>query len=369
MRRFKSLEARSKAVFYRLFRSLLKTGHSERIPLDPSGMQRVLFIRPDRIGDTVTSLPLFDCLRKAHPHLKLSILASTKNISLVQHDPRFEHVFLYRRSVMKDIAEIRSIRQVGFDCVVDLLADDSVTCLFLTQLCGPVAARLGVRKRRFAQYYDYTFHPGDDSDLHMIDINLHMLEAFGITERASGYATPYVDRETAERTDRYFESIRTPDISFMVGINLSQRGPNRFWGMEKWEQLTRRILDRYPEALVVLITAPPDRERGDKLETKFSARVVQVEPNLDLTGISAVLSRLDILISPDTSLVHIARSFKVPVVGFYPEYKGIYRQWSPYGQPEGLVLSPGEDNIFRITVDQAIATFERLVEKNQLVAP
>lgn len=369
MKKMKRVEYHIKRLAFGLLRTFLRSGRPSRIPLDASRMKKILFLRPDRIGDTVTSLPLFDALKAAHPHLELSVYASPKNISLIENDPRFDKVYNYLRRPLEDMKTVRAIRSEHYDCVVDLLADDSVTCLFLSQLCAAGEARIGVRKKRFAKYYDFNYHPGENSDLHMIDINLRLLEAFGLTERQSGYAEPYVDDETHHRADRYFKRLKetSPDMPVMIGVNLSQRGPNRFWGLDKFEQLTRRIRDAYPHCRIILITAPPDRERGDELQAKLDSSIVQVEPNLDLTGISAVIAKLDLLISPDTSLVHIARSFRVPVVGFYPSYKGIYRQWCPYDQPEGLVLSDGDDNIFNITVDQAFDTFERLMKKNRLV--
>ncbi|MDX9858991.1 MAG: glycosyltransferase family 9 protein [candidate division Zixibacteria bacterium] len=366
----KRLEFRVKALAFGLFRVLLKKGRPERIPLDASRMTRILFLRPDRIGDTVTSLPLFDALKAAYPNVRLAVFASPKNISLIDRDPRFERIYCYRRNILHDFRQVLQIRREKFDCVVDLLADDSVTCLFLSQSCVADAPRIGVRKRRFAQYYDYTFHPGEDSELHMIDINLQMLSAFGIKPDSSGYAAPFVPSDDAVRADRFFAHLRqqAPNVPVMIGVNLSQRGPNRFWGLEKFEHLIRRIRQDYPQCRIILITAPPDRQRGDELVERLGGVVAQVEPNLGLTGISAVLARLDLLISPDTSLVHIARSFRVPVVGFYPSFKGIYRQWCPYDQPEGLVLSHGEDNIFNITADQAYEAFSRLVRKHQLVS-
>lgn len=371
MKKFKSIESMTKRLAFALFRRFLKPGNRSRIPLDCARMQRILFLRPDRIGDSVTSFPLFDALKSAYPHFRLSVLASPKNISLLADDPRFERVYNYRRSFFRDLKLVWAIRREQYGCVVDLLADDSVTCLFLSQLCSAGSPRIGVRKRRFARFYDFTFHPGDDSELHMIDINLRLLEPFGIKDTHLGYAPPFVPRESAERAERFFLALREKDgdLAVMIGVNLSQRGPNRFWGLDKFERLIKRIREGYPSCRIILITAPSDRERGDRLQRRLDSSVVQVEPNLSLTQISAVLSRLDLLITPDTSLVHIARSFQVPVVGFYPEYKGIYRQWCPYGQPDGVVLSYGEDNIFGITVDQAFEAFERLVRTHQLVAP
>jgi ADP-heptose:LPS heptosyltransferase len=116
-----------------------------------------------------------------------------------------------------------------------------------------------------------------------------------------------------------------------------------------------------------LLTAPPDRWRGEKLQQKFDSRVYQVPPNLNLKEASAVISRLDLLISPDTSLVHIARSFRVPVVGLYSRFMKNFLLWRPFDQEVGAVVSGNDDNIFDITVDQVFDTFIQVVEKQKPV--
>ena len=137
--------------------------------------------------------------------------------------------------------------------------------------------------------------------------------------------------------------------------------------MEKAEELVRRILAYRDNCRVVLITTPADRARGDELQSRFGERVFQVPPNQNLMAVSALISRFDLLISPDTSLVHIARSFKVPVVGLYSRFMKNFLLWRPFDQELGAVVSANDDNIFDITVDQVYDTFVKVVEHPELV--
>ena len=147
MNRLKPLEFKIKAAFFALFRVLLKKGRSGVAPLDGSRLRSVLFLRPDRLGDTVCSFPLIDEIHRRFPHVKIGILASDRNIALIRDDSRFDKIFIYRRSIIKDIREVRAIRGEKYDCVVDLLGDDSVTTLFLSQLCSAGKPRIGVGKK------------------------------------------------------------------------------------------------------------------------------------------------------------------------------------------------------------------------------
>ncbi len=78
---------------------------------------------------------------------------------------------------------------------------------------------------------------------------------------------------------------------------------------------------------------------------------------------SAIISRLDLLVTPDTSLVHIARSFKVPVVGMYPQLQWNLERWRPYGQKGGVVISNDDGHIFDITPVQVLAEVTKILAR------
>ncbi len=367
MNSLKKIELKVKDTFFYLFQLFLKKGKVESGILDGRNLRNILLLRPDRIGDTVCSFPLIDSLLKSFPQIKISIFASSKNYPLIKDDPRFERIFIYRRNIFRDINEILRIRRAKFECVVDLLADDSVTTLFLSQVCAVGAPRIGLGKRKFEKFYDFNYAPESDCRAHTIDINLKLLDAFGSSYQiAERHAPPYVDRQTDNRIVNFLKEAPAGKIGTpVIGFNLSARGENREWGYEKSRQLISKILEEFKDCLIILISVPSERFKGERLEALFDGRVIQSPPNAGLTEISALLSKLDILISPDTSLVHIARSYRIPVVGLYAAYKEVYRQWRPFNQEDGLVLSYGGDNIFNINVEQVFEEFSRIMRKER----
>jgi len=297
--------------------------------------------------------------------LKISIFASSKNYPLIKNDPRFDKIFIYRRNIFRDIKEVLAIRREKYQYVVDLLAADSVTTLFLSQFCSVSSKRIGLGKDKFEKYYDFNYSPEKNSVKHTIDINLKLLEAFGTSLTvANKHAPPYVDAPARQKIGNFLKINLNNNFDRMIlGFNLSARGAHRNWGFDKSIELITKILKTYENCTIVLITAPNERYKGDRLEDRFDNNVIQIPPNANLTEASALISKLNFLISPDTSLVHIARSMQIPVIGLYTAYKKVYQQWRPFNQIDGLVLSNGDDNIFSITVEQVFEEFNRMIQK------
>ncbi|MBU0984090.1 MAG: glycosyltransferase family 9 protein [candidate division Zixibacteria bacterium] len=358
MGKLKSLEHKIKAGVFALARGFLKRGSATEPELYPRAIRRVLFLRPEKIGDMVISLPIFDALRRKCPHISISILGSPVNHSLIKDDPRFDAVFLYTKS-LNDFATVRRMRAERFDVVLDMINDDSVTTLFLSQLIGGDATRIGIGKKRFAEFYDFNYvHPDGYGD-HIVEDTLGLLLPFGIRpEDVNRYAPPHISLDTANRMKALAQEIGVTGERRFVGFNLSAGKPNRIWAVEKARQLVRAILDYSPDIDLLLIVTPKDRDRGEAVLKDQHGSVSMVPPGLSLLDVSALIAQMEVLISPDTSLIHIARSFQVPVVGLYSRAPKNLRLWRPLGQPDGAVVGDHIDDIFDITPEQV---FERTV--------
>ncbi len=369
MDRLKPLEHRIKAAFFWLFKRWLKRGQADFKPLDGARLKKVLFLRPEKIGDMVISFPVFDGLHAKHPHIRISILGSPRNYAIIKSDPRFDRIFLYTKKVLRDIRTMLAMRREKYDCVVDMICDDSVTALFLSQLCAPGKPRIGVGKSKFRDYYDFNYDHRMGNTGHIIENTLKLLEAFGIdSSQVSGYAAPYIDGAAGQRAEKFVSSVADGDSSaVMIGYNLSAGSPTRVWAKEKSTELVRRLVDSDPGIKVILFTTPAERDRGKKILEQFDRNVHLVPDGLNLMEASAVLKQFDILISPDTSMVHIARAYRVDVVGLYSRFMKNFLLWKPYDQEVGAVVSGNDDNIHDITPEAVFDVFQQVLAGRKAV--
>jgi ADP-heptose:LPS heptosyltransferase len=363
--KLKPLEHKFKSFFFGLCRGLLKKRRPGFDRLETSKIHRVLFLRPEKIGDMVISFPVFDALRAKFPHIRMSLLGSPRNYAIIKDDPRFEKVFLYRKN-LSDLRTISRIRREKYDCVLDMINDDSATTLFLSQLAAPESPRIGIGKKRFAAYYDFNYVHSDGIGRHIIHNTLKLLVPFGINgDEVNHYAPPYVDTEVMATVDKFLNPIKGETL---VGFNLSAVKPNRIWSDDKAVQACKNLQGVSEDIHLVLITAPSDRARGSRILEQLEHRVSLVPPGMSLTAVSGLISRLALLISPDTSLIHIARSFRVPVVGLYSRAPKNFRRWRPFDQPDGAVVSDHEDDIYDITADQVTDRVVQILRRENLVA-
>ncbi|MCK5125464.1 MAG: glycosyltransferase family 9 protein [candidate division Zixibacteria bacterium] len=361
----KKLEHGIKWMFFTLSQLYLKKGRDFAV-IDPSKIKKVLFLRPEKLGDMVISLPVFHNLKKLYPHIKIYTISSPKNIAIVSEDASIEHNFLYTKNILKDIKTVRQIRKIGIDVVADMICDDSVTALFLTQYSSPKAWRIGLGKTKHKEYYDFNYLYRSNDASHVVDNTIKLLTAFGIdTESLEKHIPPTIRDEYYNAADKYLALVQNGSGGDVIGLNLSAGKPTRVWPENKNQELVEKLLANYPSCRIVVSSDPSERTRALEFVQLFPKRVFTTPEGLNLLEVSAILSRLRLLITPDTSLVHIARAFSVPVVGLYTQFGKNFRLWKPFDQEGGTVISNNDYNIFDVEVE---AVYNEIVKQFPLEA-
>ena len=186
-------------------------------------------------------------------------------------------------------------------------------------------------------------------------------------------AHPYLSPEALAQADEFVMSLNLDSGSgaapMLVGVNLSVGQPTRKWPTEKYRELLDRISRARKERVrLILFTAPDERQLAEELLENAPDSVTQLPPGLTLVEASAIIARLDLMISPDTSIIHIARAFDLPVVGLYTRAMINFRQWHPFEFVHGTVVSNDDNGLRDIAVDEVYAKFNEIADSAHLTS-
>lgn len=336
------------------------------VAIDPNSVKKLLLLRPEgKFGDLVVSLPIAETLHRCYPDMEVAIFCSAKTLAMIEDDPRFAKRFPYRKHWLADIGTIRAIRRERFDVVIDLIINDSVTTAGFSHICGNHAKLIGAGKTRFAEYYDYhTTIPKTDDD-HIIDHMFKLLAPFGIPDEKLVHHAPLnLKKSDIAAADQFADELRHGEGSRMlIGYNLSAGTPNKDWDKEKSRELIARLAKQFPDAAFVVFALGADREFGRELETNGNGRVRVMPKSFTMLQSAALITKLVLLVTPDTSLTHVARSFRVPVVALMPRPQTMLHRWRPLGQKHGAVHSTTMDNMADITVDAVMAMVTKVTSE------
>ncbi len=111
---------------------------------------------------------------------------------------------------------------------------------------------------------------------------------------------------------------------FLIGINITAGSDARFWGTDNFKQLIEIISD-FKINFVIFTT---ESKYSEALQIADGRYIYPVSKDFDI--FAAGISKVDLLFTPDTSVVHVASMFEIPVFGIYVKYNTNEMIWSPY---------------------------------------
>lgn len=322
---------------------------------------KFLFVRQDRIGDVLVSTPLIHSLKKHYPSATVDFLLSTNNHFVLEHEPLVHNRWIYRKNLLGAIATLRTIRRERYDFVIDLMDNPSTTSTVIC-LCSGGRWTVGLRKEN-AYAYDISVPLLSRKETHIVDRLGRLLTAFGIDSEREELRIRYA---TSKESDQFAgDFLVQNDLRgrFIIGMNISPGHGVRFWGRKNYQELLRSLLAEDPVSKFLLLYQPADRGEAASIAEPFPQVLLSpVTPSFD--RFAALVRELDLLITPDTSAVHLAAAFNIPSIVLYVQSNKSLRIWEPYGSPTETLVTD-VDNLSLIPPGDVLAAVRRILQRTQ----
>ncbi len=311
------------------------------------------------IGDVLVSTPLFEVLKRLYPGATLDVLLSSNNYFVLENDPNIRKRWMYTKRVFSTFNLVRSLRRERYDFLVDLMDNPSATSTVLSLLAG-ARSTVGIEKENtFA--YDIAVPMLSRRETHIVDRIAQLLTPFGIDPSKEQLHIRYYPADSSKEIVRRFLERHAPGRVRIVGVNISAGSDVRFWGIENFKELLSRMLEAFPGYPVLLLYKPSDRQRAETLHRMAPWSLLAPE-TATFDQFAAFVGKLSLLITPDTSAVHLASAFNIPSVVLYVQSNKELRIWEPYHTPcETLVTDV--DDLSTIAPSTVFQAASRLIQQ------
>lgn len=313
---------------------------------------KILFIRLNRIGDALVSTPVIHAVKEKF-NCKTFILADKKNKIAFINNKDIDQLIIFEKGIKGFFKIKKFVEENNIDTIVDLHDDTSTTVSFLIAICK-AQNKFGLEKEN-NKIYTKTVPRIDASKFHIIERNIELTKLFGFEVDKFNIKIKYEPTEESKKSVEKFLGENFKVNKFLLGINISAGSPARFWGIERYKQLIK-FLENY-NFNILLLSTPAEMHFAEKIS---EGKTVVYSPNFD--EFAAVISKINLLISPDTAAVHLASAFKTPVFGLYVHYDTEDVIWSPYGCKFEAVITK-EPTLENVSFEEVEKKLKPFIEK------
>ncbi len=327
--------------------------------LSISSTARILVLRTDRIGDVLVSQPFFRLLRTHFPAAEIHVLLGKRNAVMQTFVERYAtRTLVYRKSLLKMCLLALQLRRQRYDLVIDMQDNASRTSGLLMRLTA-AKLRLGFDKENADEYTHLVVRP-DRKQVHMVQVMASLMQAFGPSPtldqlRLELPPPPASAAEHSSNSRLNNEMLPSCDIF----LNLSAGKQSMWWGSEKWIQLVRLLQSAHPQFRIRL--GSDASRRTERIRIAQECACETAEEVQDLFSYTQQLRCASLVISPDTSIVHLASALQLPQVVLYAKPHPDRMPWWPFQVPFEACVSREEAGIQDIEPDVVLLAVQKLL--------
>lgn len=312
--------------------------------------RNILFLRQDgKIGDFVVSSFVFRAIKQQRPEAKIGVLCSRENAYLFENNPDIDHLHIVAERGVLPYYQMGKQLKNQYDVVIEPTLVFRVRELVLLRtIAAPY--NLGYLK---ADYRIFNHHISD-SQLHYSEIYCKLLNLIGIENVDTRYRLP----EQPEAEQRIAEFLQQQQLTDYIALNFFGAARSRRFTPDSIRTILDTLTAEFPQQKWLLLGFPE--------VNAWLVDVVQAYSNCYLFENTktifdniALIRHAKAVVSPDTSMVHIAVALDKPLIAIYNSDERNFANWYPYSQQAQILRY--QQNINEINAAELIPMLAKIV--------
>jgi ADP-heptose:LPS heptosyltransferase len=309
-----------------------------------AGEMKILVVQIGKLGDMILMTPLLSELKSLYPESEISVLASPKNSVISKNLTLVDFTYEYDKKLYHIIKLIKSLRSKSFDLWIDTKDEYSSTSKLLKSLCNPKKS-LGFNFVK--NVFDVNLNDYKAGE-HRVDINLSPINYLS-KEKKSRNVRPVIDIPEKDklRITQKLAKVKGKNILFNISAGIETRE----WLTDNWISIAKNI---QTDTSVILAGQEKDYERINLIIRESKRENIYFVETKTIFEFAELIKECDVLVTPDTSAVHLASCFNTPVVCLFNSVEWNRKKFSPLSDKQIILISKDENSINSITPEDVL---------------
>ena len=278
-----------------------------------------------------------NALKLSHPQLKVTWSIGKTEYELLAHLSDIDFIIFNKDKVLQSYKSIaKRLSGEKFDAL--LLMQYSLRAGLLSLLVK-APLRVGYPRQLSREFHSLFVnqHVKMPTDKHVLDIYYSFAEALGMKERTNAAPVCYLPN------DARFAECKLPKDKKILLISPCSSHSFKNWLPERYAEVAQTAMQQY-DMHVVLVGGSSQTERmyEARIQQDLHTPCTSLIGKTTLRQLAAIVAHSDLVVAPDSAIVHIASALQTPVIGLYAatdaERSGPYhyRDWCVNYYPKAL---------------------------------
>lgn len=336
-------------------------------------IKKILIIKGDHIGDTIISTVCFKPLKENYPNAEIDVLCGSWGKKTYEYQNNIkniyvlDHVLLNRenknciRRLLLFLQQLRKIifilKKEKYDLCLLLRGQERGNMAFISYLINPkyIVGFKGICLENALDYKsEYNnFIPEKDNFLNLLE----KIPKFKIKDRNIGYEV------VLPKNIKIKPLIK--DVGFNIILNIEGHDYNKKLPKEKVVEYLYYYRDK---GVNIYVITPPNSKDIKKIQEEINIlkikNVIILDEIEDVFYLLSYLEKCDLLVSIDTSILHLATIKLKNIIGIYYDDPEITVRFSP-NVANKYIIKGDKNSIRNIDTREIIKLTNEIIEKNK----
>jgi len=278
-------------------------------------VKSIIIIDLKYIGDLIIDTPMIRALKDRYPNAKISILVPQPMREVLMGNPDIFSI------ITDDKESLERLSREKFDLGILLYPGDKKMSSFLKSIAS---YRIGIRRSGAFEPKGYYLNKKTKPSLrwkHKIDDNLDVIKTIGIKANEKK-----LQLHATKRIDSFFRENMISDKDFIIAIHASPQHKSHEWFKDRFALLADKLIEDY-KANIIFTGAEKDSDYNEEIIKMMNYKAMNYSGH-SIQEFFAMIKRANLVISVDTSAMHVAAAFNKPVIALFGA--GNPKVWHPY---------------------------------------
>lgn len=269
--------------------------------IENNNIKSILFLRYDgKIGDMVINTLMFREIKRRYPYIKIGVVAREGNAQIIKNNRNVDIIYIYKKDRKEIVKLAEEISEEKYDLLIDFSEMLRVNQMMFINKCT-ARFNMGLDKKDW-KLFDISYNK--NNKLHISKLYENILKILGLKEINLEYDLKIPKEKEIETNYKY------------ILLNPYAASKHRSLNIENIIKIGKKVLE-HKELKLVLIGEKDKYEELDKISNFFDKNRIIIPKTKDILDVMAWIKKAEKIITPDTSIVHIAVALKKPLIAIY----------------------------------------------------
>lgn len=303
-----------------------------------NNIKSILFMRYDgKIGDMVVNTFMFREIKKVYPEIKIGVVTKGAAKDIIRDNPNVDKIYDYEKSSRKIKKIAKEISEEKYDLLIDFSEMLRVNQMMLINLCK-ARFNFGLNREDW-NLFDLSLKSGVDFEWteHITKRYVAYLEKLGFIKET--LKVTYDIFLTDKDSDKYKEFLKKIESKNILVLNPYGASKHKSFSIETLDKIIK-FLKSLDVAVVLLYFGNKIREL--EVLKNGNSNLYIPEEIKTIQDSSNIIKFANYVITPDTSIVHIAVALNKKTLSVYPPKGGKFGVdhlvWGPLGEKNIVIF-------------------------------